>query len=159
MKLKHNTSEGQAFEYDENIWTGKKNLVINGAPAEKLTKKEFKFEDTSYRVKGSFLSGVSLITDKGDTIVLCKNAWWEWVLIFVSFLYLGLGIFGGAIGGALSAVAAFLVAAVNALVLRTDMNVLIKVIMCLAFIVIGFFVWFGLYILIATAILGINLFF
>ena len=153
MKLNLTTPDGVQYEYIENIWTGKKTLIVNGIPSVKLNKREFKVGEEIFIINGNFITGVKLLLKDGSEIVLCKNNWYEWILIMLPFAYIGLGIFGGAIGGGLSGGTAALVAAGNASIVRSKMSILLKVITCLLITVAGFFAWFSLYYLIAGAII------
>ena len=78
--------EGRVYVYTENVWTGKKELTLDGVPLEKINKKTFSVKDAAgnarpLEVKGNFLTGVTL-TDNGKNIVLAKNKWYEWVLAY-----------------------------------------------------------------------------
>ena len=116
----HHVGYGE-IEYNENFWTGKRELTVGG---QKLTKKKKNVYtlnsadgDLDCRVKGSFLTGASLYIDQ-DVIQLsapCK--WYEIfcsVLIFAFVLIWGnipdlceiIPIVGGAIGGGISGLGA-----------------------------------------------------
>ena len=116
----HHVGYGE-IEYNENFWTGKRELTVGG---QKLTKKKKNVYtlnsadgDLDCRVKGSFLTGASLYIDQ-DVIQLsepCK--WYEFfcsVLILAFVLTWGnipqlcmiIPIVGGAIGGAISGLGA-----------------------------------------------------
>lgn len=116
----HHVGYGQ-IEYNENFWTGKRELTVGG---EKLLKKKKNIYtlnsengDLDCRIKGSFLTGATLYIDQ-DVIQLsepCK--WYEIfcsVLIFAFVLTWGnipqlcmiIPIVGGAIGGGISGLGA-----------------------------------------------------
>ena len=154
MKLNLTTPDGVHYAYIESIWAGKKTLIVNGIPAEKLNKREFKVGEETIIIKGSFITGVKLLLKDGHEIVLCKNKWYEWILIMLPFAYISLGVLGGGIGGGLSGGTAALVAAGNASIVRSKMNILLKVITCLLISTLGFFAWFLLYYLITGVIVG-----
>ena len=116
----HHVGYGQ-IEYNENFWTGKRELTVGG---QKLTKKKKNVYtlnsadgDLDCRVKGSFLTGVSLYIDQ-DVIQLSESCkWYEIfcsVLIFAFVLIWGnvpslcriFPIVGGAIGGGISGMTA-----------------------------------------------------
>lgn len=150
MKITVINNDGKTYAYEENFWTGRKELAVNGIKAYKITKKSFVLNDSSratITVKGNFLTGIKLIQDNGIEIILCQNKWYEWLLIFLPFLYFGLGIFGGGIGGGLSALFALIAATLNATVLRTKQNTIAKILICIAVFVIMFAVWFGIYLI------------
>ena len=102
--------------YEESFWTGKRSLIIGGAPAEKRTKTEYVFGDdkTLVSIKGNYLYGISLVI-KGETIEITpKPRWYEIavsVIPFVLAIVWGnspelcaiLPMLGGAIGGGLGA--------------------------------------------------------
>ena len=78
----HHVGYGQ-IEYNENFWTGKRELTVNG---EKLTKKKrnvFTLSsengDLDCRIKGSFLTGATLYIDQ-DVIQLSESyKWYEFL--------------------------------------------------------------------------------
>ena len=105
--------------YEESIWSGAKYLYINGQPLMKLDRNTFlvnKEEKIYAYVKGSYLSGVTVVI-KGEAMeIIPKAKWYEWiscVLIFVLNLVWGnsralcsiVPIVGGAVGGAISGLA------------------------------------------------------
>lgn len=149
---------GVLYLYEENFWTGKKSLTVNGVPLTKTGKRQFSVtkEDgtVSYiTVKGSFLSGISLLTSEGE-VVLVKNKWYDWVLIFLPMVGIVVGVAGcGAIGGGLSALFGFLGAFVNATLLRSKLSMPIRILLCIAVFAVVSAVWFLLYLVIANAIL------
>ena len=116
----HHVGYGQ-IEYDENFWTGKRELAIGGQKLLKKKKNVYTLNsadgDLDCRVKGSFLTGATLHIDQ-DVIQLSESCkWYEIfcsVLIFAFVLIWGnvpsLGrifpIVGGAIGGGISGMTA-----------------------------------------------------
>ena len=151
-------ANGVLYLYEENAWTGKRSLTVNGVPLTKTGKRQFSVtkEDgtVSYiTVKGSFLSGISLLTSEGE-VVLVKNKWYDWVLIFLPMVGIVVGVAGcGAIGGGLSALFGFLGAFVNATLLRSKLSMPIRILLCIAVFAVVSAVWFLLYLVIANAIL------
>lgn len=111
------------IEYDENFWTGKRELTVGGEKLLKKKKNVYTLNsengELDCRIKGSFLTGATLYIDQ-DVIQLsepCK--WYEIfcsVLIFAFVLTWGsipqlcmiIPIVGGAIGGAISGLGAFI---------------------------------------------------
>jgi hypothetical protein len=148
VRIDYIDNMGNRFEYDESFWTsGKKELSVNGVPAHKVSKKVFILPGSTINatVKGNFLAGIKLQLNTGGEIVLCKNKWYEWPLIFLPLLGIGLGIFGGALGGGLSALFGFSGAAANAVILRSKRNIVFKVLCCLVIAVGSFFIWLSIY--------------
>ena len=112
----HHVGYGQ-IEYDENFWTGKRELTIGGQKLLKKKKNVYMLNDENgeleCRIKGSFLTGATLYIEQ-DVIQLsapCK--WYEIccsVFIFAFVLTWGnspslckiFPIVGGAIGGGIS---------------------------------------------------------
>ena len=120
MELSAASKNGTAILYQENFWTGKKALIINGTPATKIGKKQFSFtaadgKATFYTVQGSFISGVKVeISDPKETVVLAQNMWYDWVILVLSLVGILPGvIFCGAVGGFFSALCCFLAAAAD----------------------------------------------
>ena len=151
-------ANGVLYLYEENAWTGKRSLTVNGVPLTKTGKRQFSVtkEDgtVSYiTVKGSFLSGISLLTSEGE-VVLVKNKWYDWVLIFLPMVGIVVGVAGfGAIGGGLSAFFGLLGAFVNATLLRSKLSMPVKILLCIVVFAVVSAVWFLLYLVIANAIL------
>lgn len=102
--------------YDENFWSGKKSILVNGNFAKRLSKKDFIVDGKSAILKGNFLTGATLQIE-GETIVLCeKPKIYEFILALLPFIFiltwgnsptlcLIFPVIGGAIGGALGALA------------------------------------------------------
>ena len=67
MKIEYVDKEGNKFLYNENFWTGKRELIVNDVQTQKTSKKSFILPDgkTSATVKGSFLVGVKLQVSGG----------------------------------------------------------------------------------------------
>ena len=70
--------------YEENFWTGKKSVTIDGIPLEKISKKEFKLQDgNTVSIEGGFLQGSNL-NIKGESLMLTpKIKWYEIVLWYM----------------------------------------------------------------------------
>ena len=157
----HHVGYGQ-IEYNENFWTGKRELAIGG---QKLTKKKKNVYtlnsadgDLDCRVKGSFLTGASLYIDQ-DVIQLSAPCKWYEIccsaLICVFVLTWGnspslckiFPIVGGAIGGGISG----MTACMNLFLMREIKKVSFKLL-----------IWLGMFLgtiavcfLIAQFILGV----
>ncbi len=115
----HHVGYGQ-IEYEEDFWTGKRVLTVNGEKLAKQKKNEFVLNGDdgilTCRVKGSFLTGVTLYVDQ-DPIQLTEQCkWYEWVcsLSMIVFILIWgsipalcqiFPIVGGAIGGAIGGLA------------------------------------------------------
>lgn len=105
--------------YDENIWTGKKNLTVNGVPAIHVSKKEFIVGGKRSVLQGSLYSGITLCIE-GETITLSpKTKWYEFVLAALPLVFVLVWsnsrvlcaifpVVGGALGGALGGLATVL---------------------------------------------------
>ena len=146
------------FVVDENVWTGKIKVFLNGKELAKVDKTRYLIEEKKYiDFTGNSIKGLYMTVDNQTTQVTAPAKWYEIalsVLIFVVILIWGnsltlcsiVPVVGGAIGGGLSA----MLAVVNLFVMRGIKNVALKL---LAFVGI-FAVTFGLCAAIGTAILA-----
>lgn len=144
--------------YNENAWTGKKDLSISNKALEKVDRSTFKMEDgKEVKLSGNYFSGVKLNIDS-DTIVLSQGLkWYEYVLSSLPFILILIWgnsvalceivpIVGGFVGGLISAVFSFL----NLIILKRLKNIWLKVLISVVTLGLTFLVCF----LIALAILG-----
>lgn len=128
--------------YNENFWTGKKSLSMNGAPLTKISKKEFQTANgVTGTITGSFLLGACLSIE-GETIRLTpKITWYEIVLCLLPFilimiwgnvveLCLIVPVVGGAIGGAISG----MLSVVSLFVMRSVKPVWAKILIGIGFV-------------------------
>ena len=116
----HHVGYGQ-IEYNENFWTGKRELIVDGQRLLKKKKNVYELEGQNgvleCRIKGSFLTGATLFVDQ-DVIQLSEPC--KWYEIFCSALICAFvltwgnvpslcrifPIVGGAIGGGIGGLAA-----------------------------------------------------
>lgn len=160
--------DGNLYSYTENIWTGKKELTLNGVALEKRNREVFAVNrdgaEELITVKGNFLMGVTLVEGDGNNIVLVQNKWYEWVLIVLPLLGIGVGFFGGAIGGVLSmlfyllggaiggvlsVLFCLLCAGINATILRSNVKFGLKIAGCIFMALVMNLAWFLIYAAIA----------
>ena len=141
--------------YEEGFWTGKKTITVGGVVCEKREKNLFVYKDgeevRQVIVEGSFMKGVNLRFTEGVVSVIPKTKWYEWIMSFFMVLLIIVWgnsvalckivpVVGGAIGGAISAV----FAVCNLFVIRKVNNVLLKLLISLAFTAATFLVCFAL---------------
>lgn len=119
--------------YNESFWTGKKALTINGVDAKPISKKEYMVNEKRAILKGSFLTGSTLLIE-GETIQLSPKAkWYEIILAIIPFFFLLtwgnsaslcsiFPVVGGAIGGALGGVGAV----ISLFLMKTQKNPIVK---------------------------------
>jgi len=108
--------------YNENFWTGKKTLMVNGKHLTKTNRKTFLYSDESqsksFVLSGSFLKGAILTIDNEKIQLTPPTKWYELLLpmiVFIALLSWGTSpalvtifpIVGGAIGGAIDAIGSF----------------------------------------------------
>lgn len=128
--------------YNENFWTGKKSLSMNGAPLTKISKKEFQTANgVTGTITGSFLLGACLSIE-GETIRLTpKITWYEIVLCILPFILIMIWgnvvalcqivpVVGGAIGGAISG----MLSVVSLFVMRSVKPVWAKILIGIGFV-------------------------
>lgn len=159
MELSVQNSDGKYILYKESPWTGRRKLFIDGKEAVKVAKKTFRVEEeegtVDYTIKGSFISGVSVSTSKGENIVLAKNAWYDWLFICLPYLGVVFGVaFCGALGGGLSAFFCTLAAIINANISRCKLSRVLKILVQIIVTIIANAIWFVIYFVIATFILA-----
>ncbi len=109
--------------YEENFWTGKKTVTVNGTRLNKVNKKTFVGdiggEQVTVTVKGGFLSG-AIIDINGTQFRVTEPAKWydylftfAWVGVYIVLsvtpaFYTVFPIVGGALGGAIAGIGAAL---------------------------------------------------
>ena len=107
MKIEKTSPMG-LVEYEENPWSGKRAIKINGVLLTKKDRKTYVYNDGNERknitVKGSYMYGLKIIIDGVEVELEEPPKWYEWVL-FVVNIVAGMVLIGGAIGGALGALA------------------------------------------------------
>ena len=145
---------GIEYIYEESFWTGKKKLSMNGVALTPVSKGVFSYLDQSgtnrqITIKGSFLNGITL-NYEGGSVTLVKNTWYDWILIILPLLSIIFGVLNGLIGGGLSALFSFLAAVINATILRSKLNLALKVVFTLLITAVMTFAW----ILIVALIIG-----
>ena len=124
--------------------------TYDGAPTEKSAT-----EIEDFDVKGNFLTGVSLVSNKGRTIVLAKNKWYDWLMIFFPVIGMPFGaIFCGAIGAFFSALFTMLAAVLNANIARSKKPFAVKIPLQIVIGVIANALWFAVWYIIAVLILS-----
>ncbi len=102
------------IEYEESL-TGRKTLIIDGVPLTQADKKTFRKPDgTTFILKGSYMSGVTLASGGREVCVSMKTKWYEYILAFLPFVIVCvwgnnttlvkfIPMVGGLIGGVVSA--------------------------------------------------------
>ena len=124
------------FVYEESVWTGKKELFLNGEKLEKNSKNVFFMSngDAVY-LKGNSLSGVH-ITINGETFILLVALKWYDILLsllpFILVLIWGnsrglvniVPIVGGAIGGLFGGLGT----GINLLLSKSIKNIWLKIV-------------------------------
>lgn len=141
------------IDYEEDFWTGKKSLTINGTKLQKQNKNTFVWnqegEALLCRIKGNFITGSKLEIGQDTVELTPAAAWYEIacsVLLVVLMLVWGnsvtlcsiLPIVGGGIGGAISG----LMGCTNLMLMRKSKNVGIKLLIWLGMLAATFFICF-----------------
>ena len=178
MELSVKDEDGTYYLYNESFWTSKKSLTVDGVAATKLAKRTFRVvndgqntelsftaDDASaqksqpeyedFNVKGNFLTGVSLVSNSGKTVVLAKNKWYDWLMIFFPVIGMPFGIiFCGAIGAFFSTLFTMLAAVLNANIARSKKPIAVKIPLQIVIGVIANALWFAVWYIIAVLILS-----
>ena len=102
--------------YEENIWTGKKTVCVNGTPLRQLMKNTYTLPWGATEVpvitKGGFMGGVVLQIESEEIRIFQKPTWYDWALCLLPFLLIVIWgnsvqlcsivpVVGGALGGGL----------------------------------------------------------
>ena len=152
------------IEYNENIWTGKRDISINGVKLIKDKKNTYIYDTgenkISVSVQGSIFAGIQLVVGKDIIEIEKKSAWYETacsIAIFVLVLIWGnntylcsiVPIIGGAIGGAISGGMAIL----NLRAMKSVKNVAVKLAVWLAMLIATLGICFVLAIVFLSALM------
>lgn len=183
MELSVKDEDGTYYLYNESFWTSKKSLTVDGVAATKLAKRTFRVERSAkpseeskpelsftaddasaqksqseyedFNVKGNFLTGVSLVSNSGKTVVLAKNKWYDWLMIFFPVIGSPFGIiFCGAIGAFFSTLFTMLAATVNANISRSKKPLAVKIPLQIVVAVVANALWVAVWYVIAVLILS-----
>ena len=152
------------IEYNENIWTGKRDITINGVRLTKAKKNVYVYDTGEAKinvsVQGNVYTGINLAVGEETIEVERKSAWYELacsISIFVIVLIWGnstylcsiVPIIGGAIGGAVSGLMGIL----NLRAMKTIKNVGVKLAVWFAMLVATLVICFILAIIYLLAIM------
>lgn len=135
MKVKHIDLNNNVYEYDENIWTGKKTLKLNGELITKVGRNQYQIKEQLYTLKGNLFTSITLINQNDKIVLVDKLEWFEYVLAVLPFI---VAIIGGLIGGIFGGLACV----VNLVVMRSKSNILIKVGSSLLLTGVAFLMWY-----------------
>ena len=114
IKIQHST-HGEIV-YSENFWTGKRKIFVNGAEASSVSKKIFIINGKQAIIKGTYLTGSSLLIDNEFIVLFSKPKWYETLIGILPIIFLLtwgnvpslcaiFPVIGGGIGGALGGIA------------------------------------------------------
>ena len=135
--------------YNESFWTGKKELMVNGVRAQRISKKEYVINEKKLILKGNYITGVSLSVEGENIQLLPKSKWYEVVLAFLPFLFLItwgndatlcaiFPVIGGGLGGALGGIAII----VSLYFMKKQRSLLIKFLIGIAVLIATIFIAF-----------------
>ena len=148
--------------YDENFWHGRKTIVINGTPLQKVKKNEYVLNNGEASIPvtlvGSFFAGAALMVQGEEIRLVPKPTALDWILALLpAVLVVAWGnsvalcslipIIGGAIGGGIGGCGTAF-----AMLKMRDKNVGLKLLISLATTVITFAVCAALGIALVTAL-------
>ena len=141
------------ISYEESFWTGKKIIKINGVQLTKIKGRIFSYQkdgkSINVEVKGSFLTGVKLLIEGNEILLMPSPKWYEYLIVIAGFMFNVIWsnvvtlceivpIVGGAIGGALYALAGLCALIIG----KNVKKPILKILVCLGFTVAGFVVGF-----------------
>ncbi len=143
MKASKEIENVGTVRYEENAWTGKKSLFLDGVKLTKLSKTKFEYVKdetvTQFLIDGNILRGVSLIVNGVKYELIQKIAWYEYIASFIGFLFILVWgnvpalckifpVVDGAIGGLFGALGAVL----GILMMRLSKKPVIRILIGLA---------------------------
>jgi hypothetical protein len=147
MKASILTEKYGEIVYEENIWTGKKKITVNGILLTKLNKKTYEGivggERLTMVINGGYITGVVIEINGGLKYRVTEPAkWYDYVLAFIWLpVYLVLSItpafyttfpiVGGALGGAIAGIGA----ALALYTIKPMKNIALKIVISLAYFV------------------------
>lgn len=86
MKVTVNHPVHGEIVFEENFWTGKKKLSVNGKKLQKVGKKTFAGEgDKTFFLEGNFLTGNRLQAGNEEIVLTPALKWYEVVLSVLPF--------------------------------------------------------------------------
>lgn len=153
--------------YEESIWTGKKELTVNGVKAQKTSKKTFIVDGKNAIINGSLYTGMTLVIDIIPIEIVPKPKWYELVLSIlpISFwltwgyhpaFYSNVSVVGGAIIGAICGALGGLAIAISLPAMINSKTVVKKIIVGVAVFVITTLVAYVLEIALIGALAGLQ---
>lgn len=99
--------------YEENFWTGKRNILVNGVQLKKIKKTNYELPETAesdavaVTVKGSYISGVTLTIGGENITVVEKASTADYILGSLPAILFFIFIMQGAIGGGIAGLMGF----------------------------------------------------
>lgn len=139
MKVTVNHPVHGEIVFEENFWTGKKKLSVNGKKLQKVGKKTFAGEgDKTFFLEGNFLTGNRLQAGNEEIVLTPALKWYEVVLSVLPFLLILIWgnsvalcnivpVVGGAIGGGMGAIFGM----TNVMLIKSVKNVFLKILISL----------------------------
>lgn len=139
------------IEYEEGFWTGKKTLKLNGVKLHSTNKTSYTFEHEEKivmaMVVGNIYKGSILHIGNEKYEIYPKSKWYEFILAILPFILIivwgnsvelcsVVPVVGGAIGGGISGVFGVL----SLLLMKSNKNPLIKILIGLGLFVVTFLV-------------------
>lgn len=110
MKASVNHPVYGEIQYEENVWSGKKTITVNGIAAPSVAKNTFSIGETNAQLSGSAFGGASLLINGESIVLIPKTKWYEWLLAVLPLAFIMMWgnnpalcavfpVIGGAIGG------------------------------------------------------------
>ena len=135
MAFEITTKDNKTIKYEENFWTGKKSLTVDGESLKAINRKTFTDGTYDYVIKGNQFTGLTVTYNDTEYTIIEKLSGLEIVLCCLPLLLI---FSGGAIGGAIGGATVFVIMAV----IRSCKNLFTRILCSVLLTVAAFIVYY-----------------